>query len=149
MDAHAAQLRHQIDATRAAMDARPTQLAQRVSQLPTVQLKRQVLGPTRGAQETAAWATTRLRVARLGGAGLRGFGLAWLVRCEGATPQRLWAHAHLASARMRRGGGVHVVPGHRSRGVASRQHGVGRFRGGHRTLEGSPDHTGHCDPGFV
>jgi hypothetical protein len=69
MDAHAAQLRHQIDATRAAMDARPTQLAQRVSQLPAVLLERQILGPTRGAQEAAAWATTLLRVARLGGRG--------------------------------------------------------------------------------
>ena len=36
-----------------------------------------------------------------------------------------------------------------ARGVASRQHGVGRSRGGNRPLEGRPDHTGHCDPGCV
>jgi hypothetical protein len=66
MEAHAAQLRHQIDATRAALDARLTRLAQRVSQLPAVRPGRQVLGPARGAQETAAQATTLLRVARLG-----------------------------------------------------------------------------------
>jgi membrane protein len=60
MDAHAAQLRHQMDATRAALDATLTQLAQRVSQLPAVLLEPQVLGPMRGVQETTARATTWL-----------------------------------------------------------------------------------------
>jgi membrane protein len=60
MDAHAAQLRHQIDATRAAMDAQLTQLEQRVSQLPGALLEQHVLGPARGVQETAAKATTWL-----------------------------------------------------------------------------------------
>ena len=60
MDAHAAQLRHQIDATRAAMDATLTQLAQRVSQLPGALLEQHVLGPVRGVQATAARATTLL-----------------------------------------------------------------------------------------
>ena len=40
MDTHAAQLRHQIDETRAAMDAQVTQLEQRVSQMPAVRLSR-------------------------------------------------------------------------------------------------------------
>ena len=39
MDAHTAQLRHQIDATRAALDATLTQLERRVSQLPAVLLE--------------------------------------------------------------------------------------------------------------
>jgi hypothetical protein len=60
MDAHAAQLRHQIDETRAAMDATLTQLEQRVSQLPSALLEQHVLGPGRGVQETAARATTWL-----------------------------------------------------------------------------------------
>jgi membrane protein len=60
MDAHAAQLRRQMDETRAAMDAQLTQLAQRVSQMPAVLLEQQVLGPVRGMQETAARATTWL-----------------------------------------------------------------------------------------
>jgi hypothetical protein len=66
MDAHAAQLRHHLDETRAAMDAKLTQLEQRVSQMPAALLEQHVLGPVRGVQETAAWATTLLRVARLG-----------------------------------------------------------------------------------
>jgi hypothetical protein len=66
MEAHAAQLRHQIDATRAALDARLTRLAQRVSQLPAALLEQHMLGPVRGVQDTAAQATTLLRVARLG-----------------------------------------------------------------------------------
>jgi membrane protein len=60
MDAHAAQLRHHMDATRAALDATLTQLAQRASQMHAVLLEEQVLGPTRGVQETAAKATTWL-----------------------------------------------------------------------------------------
>jgi membrane protein len=60
MDAHTAQLRHQMDETRAAMDAQLTQLAQRVSQMPAVLLEQQVLGPMRGVQETADRATTWL-----------------------------------------------------------------------------------------
>jgi hypothetical protein len=60
MDARAAQLRHQIDATRAALDAKVTRLEQRVSQLPAVLLEQHVLGPARGVQETAARATTLL-----------------------------------------------------------------------------------------
>jgi ElaB/YqjD/DUF883 family membrane-anchored ribosome-binding protein len=60
MDAHAAQLRHQIDETRAAMDAQLTQLEQRVSQMPAALLEQHVLGPVRGVQETAARATTWL-----------------------------------------------------------------------------------------
>jgi len=60
MDAHAAQLRHQMDATRAAMDAQLTQLEQRVSQMPAALLEEHVLGPVRGVQETAAKATTLL-----------------------------------------------------------------------------------------
>jgi hypothetical protein len=60
MDAHAAQLRHQMDATRTALDATLTQLAQRVSQMPAVLLEEHVLGPARGGQETAAKATTWL-----------------------------------------------------------------------------------------
>ena len=60
MDTHTAQLRHQMDATRAAMDAKLTQLEQRVSQLPGVLLEQHVLGPVRGVQETAARATTWL-----------------------------------------------------------------------------------------
>jgi membrane protein len=60
MDAHAAQLRHQIDETRAALDATLTQLAQGVSQMPAVLLEEHVLGPVRGVQETAAKATTWL-----------------------------------------------------------------------------------------
>jgi membrane protein len=60
MDAHAAQLRHQMDETRAAMDAKLTQLEQRVSQMPGALLEQHVLGPVRGVQETAARATTWL-----------------------------------------------------------------------------------------
>src|SRR5688500_7247141 len=60
MDAHAAQLRHQMDETRAAMDAKLTQLAQRVSRMPSALLEQHVLGPVRGVQETAAEATTLL-----------------------------------------------------------------------------------------
>jgi membrane protein len=60
MDAQTAQLRHQIDATRAALDATLTQLERRVSQLPAVLLEQHVLGPVRGVQETAARATTWL-----------------------------------------------------------------------------------------
>jgi hypothetical protein len=60
MDAHAAQLRHQMDATRAALDATLTQLEQRVSQMPAVLLEQHVLGPVRGVQDTAARATTWL-----------------------------------------------------------------------------------------
>jgi hypothetical protein len=39
MDAHAAQLRRQIDETRAAMDAQLTQLEQHVSQMPAAILE--------------------------------------------------------------------------------------------------------------
>jgi membrane protein len=60
MDAHAAQLRHQMDETRAAMDAKLTQLAQRVSRMPSALLEPHVLGPVRGVQETAARATALL-----------------------------------------------------------------------------------------
>jgi uncharacterized membrane-anchored protein len=60
MDAQTAQLRHQIDATRAALDATLTQLEQRVSQLPAALLEQHVLGPMRGVQDTAARATTLL-----------------------------------------------------------------------------------------
>jgi hypothetical protein len=60
MDAQTAQLRHQMDATRAAMDATLTQLEQRVSQMPAALLQEHVLGPVRGVQETAARATTWL-----------------------------------------------------------------------------------------
>jgi membrane protein len=60
MDAHAAQLRHQMDVTRAAMDAKLTQLEQRVSRMPGALLEEPVLGPVRGMQETAAKATTLL-----------------------------------------------------------------------------------------
>jgi len=60
MDAQTAQLRHQMDETRAAMDATLTQLAQRVSQMPGALLEEHVLGPVRGVQETAARATTWL-----------------------------------------------------------------------------------------
>ncbi|MDF3051979.1 MAG: ribonuclease [Geminicoccaceae bacterium] len=60
MDAHAAQLRHQMDETRAAIDAQLTQLEQRVSQMPAVLLEQHVLGPVRGVQATAAQATTWL-----------------------------------------------------------------------------------------
>ena len=60
MDAHAAQLRHQIDETRAATDATLTQLEQRVSQMPAVLIEQHVLGPVRGMQETATRATTWL-----------------------------------------------------------------------------------------
>jgi hypothetical protein len=56
MDAHAAQLRHQMDKTCAAMDAKLTQLERRVSQMPGVLLEQPVLGPMCGVQETAAWA---------------------------------------------------------------------------------------------
>ena len=44
MDAHAAQLRRQIDATRAAMDAQLTQLEQHVSQMPAAILEQTVGG---------------------------------------------------------------------------------------------------------
>ena len=60
MDAHAAQLRHQMDETRTAMDATLTQIEQRVSQMPAALLEPHVLGPVRGVQETAARATTLL-----------------------------------------------------------------------------------------
>jgi membrane protein len=60
MDAHAAQLRHQMDATRTAMDAQLTQLAQRVSQTPAALLEPHVLGPMRGVQETVTRATMLL-----------------------------------------------------------------------------------------
>ena len=60
METHAAQLRHQIDETRAAMDAQVTQLKQRVSQMPAVLLEQHVLGPVRGMQETVARATDLL-----------------------------------------------------------------------------------------
>ena len=60
MDAHAAQLRHQIDETRATMDATLTQLEQRISQVPVVLLEQQVLGPMGGLQETVTRATTLL-----------------------------------------------------------------------------------------
>ena len=59
-DAHAAQLRRQRDATRAAMDATLTRLEQRDPRIPTVLLEQQVLGPMRGVQETAARATAWL-----------------------------------------------------------------------------------------
>ena len=49
-----------MDATRAAMDAKLTQLEQRVSQMPAALLEEHVLGPVRGVQETAAKATTLL-----------------------------------------------------------------------------------------
>jgi hypothetical protein len=60
MDAHAAQLRHQMDATRTAMDAQLTQLAQRVSQMPAALLEPHGLGPVRGGQETVTRATMLL-----------------------------------------------------------------------------------------
>ena len=60
MDAHAAQLRHQINETRAATDATLTQLEQRVSQMPAVLIEQHVLGPVRGLQETATRATAWL-----------------------------------------------------------------------------------------
>jgi hypothetical protein len=60
VDAHAAQLRRQMDATRAAMDATLTRLEQRVSRIPAGLLEQQVLGPVRGVQETAAQATAWL-----------------------------------------------------------------------------------------
>jgi hypothetical protein len=52
MDAHAAQLRRQMDETRAAMDATLTQLARRVSQMPAALLEQHVLGPS-GALSSA------------------------------------------------------------------------------------------------
>jgi hypothetical protein len=73
MDAHAAQFCHQMDETRAAMDAKLTQLAQRVSRMSGVLLERQVLGHGRGVQETAVWATALLRMARLRCRGTWGF----------------------------------------------------------------------------
>ena len=60
MDAHAAQLRHQINKTRGATDATLTQLEQRVSQMPAVLIEQQVVGPVRGLQETATRATAWL-----------------------------------------------------------------------------------------
>jgi hypothetical protein len=60
MDTHATQLRHQIDETRAAMDATLTELEQRVSQVPAVLLEQHVLGPMRGMQETVTRATALL-----------------------------------------------------------------------------------------
>jgi hypothetical protein len=60
MDARAAQLRRQMDATRAAMDATLIRLEQRVSRIPPGLLEQQVLGPVRGVQETAAQATAWL-----------------------------------------------------------------------------------------
>jgi hypothetical protein len=72
MDAHAAQLRCQMDATRAAMDATRTRLEQRVSRLPAGLLEQHVRGPVRGIQETDARATAWLhhdpRLILLGGA---------------------------------------------------------------------------------
>jgi membrane protein len=61
MDAHAAQLRHQIDETRAAMDAQLTRLEQGVSGMPAALLEPHGLGSLRGVQETVARATTLLR----------------------------------------------------------------------------------------
>ena len=60
MHAYAAQLRRQMDATRAATDATLSQLEQRASRTPAVLLEQQVLGPVRGVQETAAQATAWL-----------------------------------------------------------------------------------------
>jgi hypothetical protein len=60
MDAQTAQLRHQIDQTRAALDATLTQLAPHASQMPAVRREPHVLGPARGIQETTARATTLL-----------------------------------------------------------------------------------------
>jgi hypothetical protein len=57
MDAHAAQLRRQIDATRAAMGATLTRLEQRVPRIPPGRLEQHVRGPVRGVQGTAAPAT--------------------------------------------------------------------------------------------
>ena len=61
MDAHAAQLRHQIDETRAAMDAQLTRLERGVSQMPAALLEPHGLGSLRGMQETVARATDLLR----------------------------------------------------------------------------------------
>jgi hypothetical protein len=60
MHAYAAQLRRQMDATRAATDATLSQLEQRASRTPAVLLEQHGLGPVRGVQETAARATTWL-----------------------------------------------------------------------------------------
>jgi membrane protein len=60
MDAHAAQLRHQIDETRTAMDAQLTHLEQHVSQMPATIIEQTVGGPVRGVQETLTRATTLL-----------------------------------------------------------------------------------------
>ena len=56
VDAHAAQLRRQMDATL-------TRLEQRVSRIPPGLLEQQVLGPIRGVQKTAAQATAWLHPA--------------------------------------------------------------------------------------
>jgi membrane protein len=61
MDAHAAQLRHQIDDTRTAMDAQLTQLEQHISQMPAAIIEQTVGAPVRGVQETLTRATTLLR----------------------------------------------------------------------------------------
>jgi membrane protein len=61
METHTAQLRHQIDETRAAMDAQLTQLEQHVSQMPAAILEQTVGGPVRGVQETLIRATTLLQ----------------------------------------------------------------------------------------
>jgi hypothetical protein len=60
METHTAQLRRQIDETRAAMDAQLTQLEQHVSQMPAAILEQTVGGPVRGVQETLTRATTLL-----------------------------------------------------------------------------------------
>ena len=60
MDAHAAQLRRQVDETRAAMDAQLTQLEQHVSQMPAAIIEQTVGAPVRGVQETLTRATTLL-----------------------------------------------------------------------------------------
>jgi hypothetical protein len=59
--AHAAQLRRQMDATRAAMNATLTRLEQRVSRIPAGLLEQRALGPVRGVQGTAARATASLQ----------------------------------------------------------------------------------------
>jgi len=65
MDAHAAQLHRQMDATRAAMDATLTQHSASRRGPPGCSSAR-CWGPVRGGQEIAAWAPTLIHVARLG-----------------------------------------------------------------------------------
>jgi hypothetical protein len=79
--------------------------AQRVPQRPAVLLNRSVLGPMRGGQETAAWALTLIRVARLG---CRGTWELWTglagVLWGGSTPSALGSCAPgLRSHEARRG----------------------------------------------